>query len=357
MPSADATPAHTRGMLCRSNPSKLAVESAWAMWFVVWSAIMTAVMATDLGGMWEDAGLMTLGVGLGVATFVLPAVLKHFVIDWIVPVVFRVRFTRVERTYAHLHYLSDLWTMFVGVTGLSFGLSLLMTPFFFDVLHMRYGFKTTWEYDRTPLFLYWITIAYFSSYSVLGAMLYRWAAWRSVPERRETNVRKAGERARRVVGGSEEEGGGAMLPWYTAKALCMRIFASFLLAFLETLMMANPMIDHLFCYDDYFLTITFGSACYGVSFVFAIWSWTSSVPEDAKLGGSRMEEKNQQEEVPICPSSWGWMRGGAWHSLMCSLLSSLLTTFCLALIRAYVAPYVTTVVNNSPAFGGCLLKG
>jgi hypothetical protein len=338
-----------RSLLCHGNPSKCAVEAAWAVWFLVWSSIMTVIMATNLGGIWGDAELMTLGVGLGAATFLVPACFKSFVIDVVVPHVFGVVFSHPQRAYAHQHFMSDLWTMTVGVTTLSFGLNWWMTPFFYDVLHMRYGFNVTWTYDRTPLFLYWITIAYFSSYSVLGAMLYRWAAWRPVPP-------AASKDEGRLLLRSGRRRMGSLLPWYNPKAFFMRIAASFLLAFLETLLMANPLIDHLFCYDDYFLTITFGSACYGVSFVFAVWSWTSSVPEeiDELLATTATTAAGSSTATPKTQTHGG---GGAWHSFLCSVGTTIVTTICLELIREHIAPQVTTVVNDSPAYGGCLLRG
>ncbi|CUG93219.1 transmembrane protein, putative [Bodo saltans] len=398
-----------RSLLCHGNPSKCAVEAAWALWFVVWSGIMTVIMATNLGGIWGDVELMLLGVGLGVATFLVPMCCKRVVIDNVLPIIFGVRLSVSERQYALQHFTADLWTMTVGVTTLSFGLNWLMTPYFYDVLHMRYGFHVSWTYDRTPLFLYWITIAYFSSYSVLGAMLYRWAAWcqpEEDEEKEETRKKDQSVSSKSSVTNTTTTTthhrllpwyhpkafvvrifasfllafletllmanplidhlfcyddyiltitfGSAcygVLPWYHPKAFVVRIFASFLLAFLETLLMANPLIDHLFCYDDYILTITFGSACYGVSFVFAMWSWTSSVPEEVDVRGCGGVAATK-EGAGILRSASG---GGAWHSFMCSVAATILTTLCLVWIRAHVAPLVTTVVDNSPAYGGCLL--
>jgi hypothetical protein len=316
-----------RSMLCRGNPSKLCVEVAWTVWFVIWSLIMTVIMGTNLGAVWEDVELMVLGAALAVGTYVVPVILKQAVVHVIVPRVFGVRLSAVERAYALKHFASDLFAMFAGVTSLSFGLNLLMTPFFFDVLHMRLGFRVTWTYDRNPIFFYFITVAYFSSYSVLGAMLYRWAAFHggdgSVARRRR------------------------LLPWFHPSALLMRLFASFLLAFLETFLMANPLIDHIFCYDDYVLTLTFGSACYGIGFVFSIWSWTSSVAEDVDVVVLLQEgckhDDGQQEEAQTHKSSASTLKrrpphmlmrcGGPWHAVVCALVASLLTAESLTLVR------------------------
>ena len=41
----------------------------------------------------------------------------------------------------------------VAVTLLAFGLNYFQTPFFFDVLHMRYGFRATLTIERNPVCL------------------------------------------------------------------------------------------------------------------------------------------------------------------------------------------------------------
>ena len=60
-------------------------------------------------------------------------------------------------------------------------LNWLQTPFFFDVLHMHYGFHATWTHDRNPLFLYLVTIPYFATYSVLACMAYRFVTRLPLP--------------------------------------------------------------------------------------------------------------------------------------------------------------------------------
>jgi hypothetical protein len=119
---------------------------------------------------------------------------------------------------------------------------------------------------------------------------------------------------------------------------------AFALSFLETLLMANPLIRRVFCYDDLFLVLTFGSMCYGIGFVFAIWAWIRAVPED--------------------PRRLGWYPFGTvgafatprmWvHAAAGNAAAAVLTSIALHYVRQYVAPLVTTVVQNSPPTGGCL---
>ena len=61
----------------------------------------------------------------------------------------------------------------LAVTLLAFGMNWSATPYFYDVLHMHYGFGTTWNLRNVPLFLYLVTIAYFATYCALCAMAFR----------------------------------------------------------------------------------------------------------------------------------------------------------------------------------------
>ena len=114
----------------------------------------------------------------------------------------------------------------VAVTLLSFGLNYLQTPFFFDVLHMRYGFRATWVIERNPVFLYLVTVSYFATYFVLATVAVRRLA------------RTSDARAWRVV---------------------VVLVVACALAFLETLANANPWMTRLFCYGEPGMMFSFGT--------------------------------------------------------------------------------------------------
>lgn len=342
--------------LCTDNPSKLCAEVSWFLFFFLWSSVVTVVMVGGFASVWGDVALMSLGVGLCIATFAVPAYLKMTVIDHIVPKWFGVKLTAPERLIAVANYTKDLTTMFAGVLSLSVMLNLLMTPFFFDVLHMRFGFHVEWTFDRNPLFLYFLTVPYFSSYSVWGSMLYR--KLKGAFERSTTFQRLLswgqGTRLEPSKQKQQVQGNIQAAPLLRATSTVLRAMVvnfllpaivSFLLAFLETLFMANPLIDEVFCYDDVFLTLTFGSMCYGVSFLFAIWSWIYSVPECVTLSEVNKSYRRKRSGGE-----------GTVHAVVSSFFTGVLTWVVLGWIRVNVAPIVTVVVNDSPSFGGCLLK-
>lgn len=258
--------------LLSPSAGKRAVERAWLLYTPVWGAVTGVIMLGGLAESWGDAALMTFGALLAAGCIAAPIVLT--------------RDPAVRGPWA---------SMTLAVVVLAFGLNWLQTPYFFDVLHMRYGFHATWRYDRNPLFLYLVTIPYFATYSVLACIAVRLARRASVPVLRGAAI--------------------ALVP--------------FALAFLETLLNANPLMTRLFCYDDLALMLWFGTLSYGVSFVLALPMWLA-------LG-----------------------EGPRRVSLLAVLLAASVVVVAdaavLAGLRAFVAPYVTTVVPDAAGgVGGCL---
>src|SRR5205823_93917 len=103
-------------------------------------------MATQAFAHWGDLGHLALGLGLA-----LPL--------WIVPLVTGRR--------GHI-WRFNLWIGLFSLLQVYFGSAL-----FFDVLHMEYKFPVTWIVHRTPLFLYPLTIVYFSTYYVVMSVLWK----------------------------------------------------------------------------------------------------------------------------------------------------------------------------------------
>ncbi len=260
---------------------KRAVERAWLAYTPIWGGVTGVIMLGGFAERWGDAALMTFGalLALGTIAAAFAGVPRH-----------------AEPADRRAHARAAL-SMTSGVVVLAFGLNYFQTPYFFDVLHMRYGFAATWTIDRNPVFLYLVTIPYFATYAVLACVVLR-AARRAPPALR--------------------------WPLYALAPLA--------LAFLETVLNANPFMTRLFCYDDLGLMLWFGTLSYGVSFVFALPVWLAS-------------DEHADRRWPL----------GATAALMLLVVAA--DTVVLHGLRARVAPQVTTVVADArggPEPGGCL---
>lgn len=255
------------------NPAKRAVERAWLLYTPVWGLACAVVMIGGFAERWADAALMAFGATLGLGA---------------VAVAIAVR-SPEERARP----LSDTTAvkLAASVVGFAFLYNWLQTPFFFDVLHMHYGFASTWTYENNPLFLYLLTIAYFSTYAVLVMAAYR-ATCRALAR---------SPLAGRVTGA---------------------LVAPFGVAFLETALNANPWMGSLFCYDDTALVLSFGSIAYGLAFVVALPVWIAI------------------DETPDARMSLG-------RVLALTALAVIVDTILLHVLRVTVAPHLTTVVDGA----------
>jgi cycloeucalenol cycloisomerase len=256
-----------------TNPAKRAVERAWLLYTPVWGLACAAVMIGGLAEQWGDVALMAFGATLGLGAVALPIALRP-----------------AEERARPLHETTSV-KLSASVVGFAFLYNWLQTPFFFDVLHMHYGFRSTWNHEHNPLFLYLLTIAYFATYSVLVMAAYR--------------------RTRR-----------ALARWPVAGRVAGALVAPFGVAFLETALNANPWMSALFCYDDTTLVLTFGSFAYGLAFVVALPVWLAI------------------DETPGA-------RIRLWHVLLLTVLAVGVDTALLHGLRHHVAPHLTTVVEGA----------
>ena len=255
------------------SPAKRAVERTWLLYTPVWGLACAVVMVAGIAERWGDAELMTFGATLGLGAIALP-IARRPPEDRAVPL-----------------YRSTAARMSVSVALFAFLQNYFQTPFFFDVLHMHYGFASTWNIENNPVFLYFLTIAYFSTYAALLTI---------------------GARAARTALASRPR----------LARLAAYGVVPFAIAALETLLNANPFMRSLFCYDDPALAIGFGSLAYGAAFVLAlpIWLWIDESPR-VRLG--------MAEVVLLC------------------LLAVAVHTALLHVLRVVVAPHLTTVVDGA----------
>jgi hypothetical protein len=221
-----------------SHPGKRATERYWLLYTPVWGAVIGIAMLSGAADRWGDLELITMAVVLAAGALLGPIALRP----------------AAERTRPIHH--SAAFKLGASVTGFAFLLNYSQTPFFYDVLHMHYGFLTDVTIRNNPVALYILTIPYFATYCALCLVAYRWVA-------------RTLRRAPRLV----RYAGLAMTP--------------FAVAFLETALNANPLTRRLFCYDDMLLVLWFGTFAYGTAFCLAlpVWLYVDERPGvDVKAG-------------------------------------------------------------------------
>lgn len=196
------------------------MERYWLSYTLVWGAVTAATMLSGIAEHWGDVELMILGVSLALGAVVPPLVRPH-------PEERRLPFA--QRPAVKLAG---------SVVGFSFLMNYFCTPYFYEVLHMHFGFAASITIDENPVFLYFMTVAYFATYLVLVCAAYRWARAR-LPER-----------------------------WGWLGGL-----SAFAVALLETVLNANPFMARLFCFDDMPFMLWFGTLSYGVCFCFTLPVW------------------------------------------------------------------------------------
>ncbi len=207
-----------------TNPGKRATERYWLLYTPVWGLITAVVMLGGFAERWGDLECLVFGFALAAGALAGPLLQK-------VP----------EEAAVPLHRRAG-FKMALSVTGLAFALNYSQTPFFWDVLHMHYGFGTRINIQNNPVFLYLVSIAYFATYAALCCATFR-ALQRFAAGRRRV---------------------------FAASAY---LLAPLAMAMLETGLNANPFMKSLFCYDDLKLMLWFGTLVYGMAFVLALPMW------------------------------------------------------------------------------------
>lgn len=256
-----------------SHPGKHAVERFWLLYTPVWGIVCGVIMVGGFANHWGDLPLMVLGVGLAAGALIPP----------LVSVPPQERAKPLWQRTAFKYGLS--------VFGFAFGLNYTQTPFFWDVLHMHYGFGAEITIRNNPVFLYFLSVPYFATYAVLCTGTFRL-------------VRQG------LAGRSR------LVQW---AAIGITPFA---VALMETLINANPWTKSLFCYDDMVLMSWFGTFAYGTAFCLALPVW---IAIDEKTG-----DNTRLFRIVV------WVLAALYADLI-----------LLDLYRYHIAPHVTTVVENA----------
>jgi hypothetical protein len=260
-----------------AHPGKRATERFWLLYTPIWGASAGAVMLTGAADRWSDAQLLPFALVLAACTLIGPVVLRP-----------------ASERGIPLHRTAAV-KLGAAVVGTAFLINYSQTPFFFDVLHMHYGFRTQLAIRDNPVALYVLTIPYFATYCVLCLAAYR----------------RSRHALRRFSGAVQIVGAG---------------MAPFAVAFLETAMNATPLTRHVFCYDDLGLVLWFGTFAYGTAFCCALPVWL------------HVDER---------PGRRVGLFGVAIGVLAAVYVDSLL----LDVYRYHLAPHVTTVVEGARGLG------
>lgn len=280
-----SVPLKDRIRLLSRNPAKRVVERFYLAYTPVWALACAGVMLTGVAERWGDIEFMAFGVALWLPVLV-------------VPLVWRAPEDRGKKPWRLYGFKMHACLFLLAICGN------YITCYFYDVLHMHYGFATQWNIRKVPLFLYFLTVAYFSTYYVLLACGYRFLR--------------------------------SLLPtgapgWMRG---LMVIPVSLGVALLETLTHANPFMKRLFCYDDLPFMLWFGTIMYGTWFMITLPFWFTI------------------DEEPGRETPWSYV-------LMSFLASFALILVSSELFKWVIAPHFTTVVDGAPGLrdyvGSCLV--
>ena len=246
-----------------ANPGKQAAERFVLGYTPVWAALVGAAMISGAARKWGDGLLLILGVGLWAPLAIRPLIWPSL---------------EERRTTWHRRYAVKIqaWMLVFAFLGNWFG-----TRYFYEVLDMHYGFNSTLNPNHVPLFLYFLTVTYFSTYSVVANIgrrfLVRW-----VP------------------------------PWFAWALIAVTLAA------LETASNANPFMAGAFCYGRLGFALWFGTLLYGTWFLIAAPLW---FPID---------------ESPGIDTPWRTVLGSVLAAFMLILVA-------MELFEQAIAPLVTTV--------------
>jgi cycloeucalenol cycloisomerase len=207
--------------LLSDNPSKRWSEQLVLVYSPIWIAAIGICQLTHIFAHWGDVGHLAFGLSLA-----LPL--------WLVPLAWPSPADRAlplhQRHAVRFAVFIAAWTALQVYFG---------SDLFFDVLGMQYHFNVTWLLHRTPVFLYFVTIAYFSTYYVV--MQIGWRAFRT-----------RWPAAPRIV------------------QLLVLLAIGYAVAFAETAGMATERMHDYFSYRDKPFALVFGSLSYGSIFAITL---------------------------------------------------------------------------------------
>lgn len=191
----------------------------------VWCGVVLLLVVTRVFAGWRDLGLMLLGIGLAVPVWLAPAVCER-----------GVPLGRAYGTKAAVY-----------ITLLSFLQNYFGTTLFFRHFGLTYRFPATILGNGSPVFLSFMTVAYFATYFAIMQTVLRFAE-----SRLGRGLTPGGQRTLRLV---------------------LMLALAYALAAAETLLMANDLMHDFFHYGNKARMMQLGSVCYGTLLFFGFWRY------------------------------------------------------------------------------------
>jgi cycloeucalenol cycloisomerase len=212
-----------------ANRDKAWAELAFLVYSPLWMVAVAAVMLTGWMKTWNDVGYLAFSIAAGAPAFVIPALMHR-------------RFSP-DRPWWDSYWLKlNVWVAILVFGGTYFG-----THYFFDLMGMRYRFPVHWTFESpvlgrsgqtVPVFMYPLTQAYFVTYFTVMTIAYRRL------------------RTRFALG--------------PLGRVAVVLVLAYVTAFMETLAMANPLIDDYFEYADRTRMLLWGSWGYAIYFIIGL---------------------------------------------------------------------------------------
>lgn len=204
-----------------SNPSKRWTERFMLAYSPFWIAVIGLCEVTHVFARWGDVGHLALGLALALPVWLVPLAWPGDA-DRALPL--------ASRHVVRFNLFIAVWTFLQVYFG---------SDLFFDFLGMEYHFPVHWVLHRTPIFLYFVTIAYFSTYYTVLQIV--WRGFRT-----------------RFPSASP------------AVQFAVLAILGYAIAFCETSGMATDAMRNYFLYRDKTFTLVYGSLCYGTIFVVSL---------------------------------------------------------------------------------------
>ncbi|UQA58518.1 hypothetical protein [Polyangium aurulentum] len=221
-----------------TNPAKAKTERLALVYSPIWMLLVAAVMFSGAFRGWGELEHLALGVGLALPVFLFPIVLPD----------------ETERALPLAQRHGFRWAALLLVFSLLqnyFGARL-----FFERFGMEYHFRVRWIANGTPIFLYFMTVAYFATYYALMQI-----GWRVFRTRFPSAPRAA--------------------------AVLVRAALSYAMAFGETAAMANRHLSGYFSYSDPAFVMLWGSFAYGTIFFLTLPLFARLDEEGAQAEATR----------------------------------------------------------------------
>lgn len=232
-----------KGYWFSKNPSKAWGEKFFLVYSPIWILIMALTVITGVGNKTGDIGNLVQAIIIAAPLFIIPLIIR--------------KETNLGRKWHQTYWFkANLYIIIFSIFGNYFG-----CEYFFDILGMVYKYThITFNFDSTlvgkgqqkvPVIMYLLTHAYFITYHTTSVIIIRRIRTSRIP------------------------GARFIFP-------VLILVSGYIWAWLETLIMVNPMTSETFYYKDLNRMLVFGSILYSCFFIasFPIYYFIDEKKED-----------------------------------------------------------------------------